>query len=52
MLEYGETYLKDNERILDAMYQRMSPEAVELAKLMAAEDLEDIELEEGEFEDA
>lgn len=46
MLEYGETYLIENVQILEEMYARMAPEAVELAKYMAAEDEE---LEDEEF---
>lgn len=38
MLEYGETYLSENTRILDEMFAEMSPEAVALAKHMATED--------------
>ncbi len=37
MLEYGETYLSENTQILEDMYERMSDEAVALAKYMAEE---------------
>lgn len=40
MLEYGETYLSENGRILEEIYAGMSPEAVELAKHMASEDMD------------
>ncbi|HEX8194182.1 MAG TPA: hypothetical protein VF552_14910 [Allosphingosinicella sp.] len=38
MLEYGEVYLRENERILEAMYAHMAPEAAALARHMALED--------------
>lgn len=47
MLEYGETYLSENQRILNDMYAQMAPEAVELAKRMATDAVDD-----EEFEDA
>lgn len=49
MLEYGDTYLSENERILEEMFARMSPEAVALAKHMA---IEDTDLDEDELEAA
>ena len=50
MLEYGEAYLEANERIIDAMAERMSDGAVALADRMAAE--ADEEEDEEELEDA
>ena len=52
MLEYGVTYLEENERILDDMYAHMSPEGRQLAEQMADEDLEDIESEVADLEAA
>lgn len=49
MLEYGETYLSENTQILEEMYERMSPEAIALAKYMADEDAD---AETAEFEPA
>jgi hypothetical protein len=48
MLEYGEAYLEANDRIIDAMSARMSPEAVALAYRMAedASENEEDELDE------
>lgn len=43
MLEYGEAYLEENARIVDAMSERMSPEAVAYAKRMVNEASEDDE---------
>lgn len=37
MLEYGEAYLEENARIVEAMIARMSPEAVAYAKRMVTE---------------
>jgi hypothetical protein len=43
VLEYGEAYLEGNACIVDAMSERMSPEAVAYASRMASEALEDDE---------
>ncbi len=45
MLEYGEAYLEANERMLEEMHARMSPEAVTLAQVMADEAIAQEELE-------
>lgn len=47
MLEYGEAYLEANDRIIEEMTARMSPDAVALAYRMAKESAEsDEELDE------
>jgi hypothetical protein len=46
MLEYGEAYLSENERILAAMDARMSRGAAALAEQMALEEAEEEALDE------